>query len=700
MESDMPDPTIAILDGSTFAVSDRRGDIDARPDQAQGFFFRDTRHLSRWLLTVNGIVPDVLSTDSTEYYFAQFFLAPPTGTIYENPYLSVIRRRWVADGLVERIEVLNHHVTAYDLVLELRADSDFADLFEVKDQLPKKGERYRRVDGHELVLGYRREGFARETRISAEAAEVFEEGLRFRTRVEPKGRWEAEIDLRPVMGEDARAPGPERGSRPSLRRRFTEWLEAAPRVAADPPLVVNTYRRSVVDLAALRFNPAEGAEHSVAPVPQGTSLPAAGLPWFMALFGRDSLLTSYQALPFLPELARTSLQVLAAMQGRTVDGFRDEEPGKILHELRFGELTRFHERPQSPYYGAADTTPLFLVLLDEYERWTGDGDLVRRLEGPARGALEWIDRHGDRDGDGYVEYQRAQETGLENQCWKDSWNSILFRDGTVAPSPRATCEIQGYVYDAKVRAARLARTFWDDEALAERLTAEAAELKRRFNRDFWMPSRDYFALALDGQKRQVDSLTSNPGHLLWSGIVDDDKVEPVVRQLMGPKLFSGWGIRTMAEGEGGYNPIEYHDGTVWPHDTAIIAAGLARCGRREEAATLCASLFAAALHFRFRLPEVFAGYDRAATTFPVEYPTASSPQAWAAGAPLLAIRTLLGLEPRGEHLTVDPVLPTSIRRLEVHGVLGRWGRADAVAERPDARSVEVMIREWFASRPE
>jgi glycogen debranching enzyme len=696
----MPEPTVSILDGSTFVVSDRRGDVDARPDQAHGFFFKDTRHLSRWLLTVNGIVPDVLSTDSLEYYFAQFFLAPPTGTIYENPYLSVIRRRWIGAELVEKIEVQNHHAKPYDLVLELRADADFADLFEVKDQLPKKGERYRRIEGSALVLGYRRDGFVRETRISADAAEILDDGLRFRARIEAKGRWEAKVELRPTVGAEAREPRARGGAAPSLRASFGEWLEAAPRVSAEPMAVVNAYRRSIIDLAALRFYPGEGAEHSTVPVPEGASLPAAGLPWFMAMFGRDSVLTSYQALPFLPELARTGLQVLAATQGKTVDGFRDEEPGKILHELRFGELTVFHERPQSPYYGASDTTPLFVVLLDEYERWTGDGELVRQLEAPARAALDWIDRYGDRDRDGYVEYQRAEATGLENQCWKDSWNSILFRDGTVAPSPRATCEIQGYVYDAKVRAARLARRFWDDEALAERLTAEAAELKRRFNRDFWMPSRDYFAVALDGQKRQVDSLTSNPGHLLWSGIVDDDKIEAVVRHLMGPKLFSGWGIRTMAEGEGGYNPIEYHDGTVWPHDTSIIAAGLARCGRREEAATLCQALFAAALHFRFRLPEVFAGYDRAATAFPVEYPTASSPQAWAAGAPLLAIRTMLGLEPDGDHLAVDPVLPNAIRRLEVRGVLGRWGRADARAERPDARPVEDVVREWLAARPE
>src|SRR6266404_1484573 len=293
-------------------------------------------------------------------------------------------------------------------------------------------------------------------------------------------------------------------------------------------------------------------------------------------------------------------------------------------ELRFGQLTRFGERPQAPYFGAADTTPLYLVLLDEYERWTGDAKLVRDLEPNARAALAWIDRYGDRDGDGYVEYQRNTDAGLENQCWKDSWNSILFANGEVAPSPRATCEIQGYVYDAKMRSARLAREVWGDEVLAARLEQQAAELKRRFNEDFWLPEREFFALALDGRKRKVDSLTSNVGHLLWSGIVDEGKAEALARHLLGPKLFSGWGVRTMAEGEAGYNPIEYHNGTVWPHDSVFVAAGLARYGFREEASRIVEAILQASIFFRFRLPEVFAGYERSRTMFPVEYPTASS----------------------------------------------------------------------------
>jgi len=460
-----------------------------------------------------------------------------------------------------------------------------------------------------------------------------------------------------------------------MRQDLKTWFEQTPTVSCHPE-AARVYARSLVDIASLRFEPDSMPNRS---------LPAAGLPWFMALFGRDSLITSYEMLPFAPELAATTLQALADAQGKKEVELTEEEPGRILHELRFGELTYFHERPQAPYYGAADTTPLFLVVLDEYERWSGDVNLVRALEPNARAALEWIDHYGDRDGDGYIEYQRKTTLGLDNQCWKDSWNSILFHDGTLAKTPRATCEIQGYAYDAKVRCARLAREVWKDEAFATKLEAQAAELRRRFNEDFWVPDREFFALALDGYKRKVDSLCSNIGHLLWSGIVDDDKAVALRDHLMSPQMFSGWGVRTMAEGEGGYNPIEYHNGTVWPHDCSIIAAGLARYGFRKDAATIIAGIFEASLFFRSRLPEVFAGYPREKTRFPVQYPTACLPQAWAAGAPMLGIRTLLGLEPKGEALTStpDPVLPYWMGTLSVDGIPGRWGKARVVAKGDD-----------------
>jgi glycogen debranching enzyme len=670
----MTGDTISILDGSTFVVSDRRGDIDAGPDQPHGLFYRDTRFLSRWILTVEGRPLEVLSTDDVDYFSAQFFLYPPSGTIYKNPDLSVIRQRTVGDGVHEDVLLLNHSPEPVQVRLHVQADSDFADLFEVKDALKKKGELYREARDGDLLLGYRRGDFVRETVISSSDATVDDSGLSFQVEVPAHGEWQTCIDVVPQAGGPVRAKhghGSISKPMPNMKLSLNEWIEQAPLLESSWDKLGHIYWRSLVDLAALRFYP------EVLP---DASVPAAGLPWFMALFGRDSIITSYQTLPFTPDLAEATLRVLAARQGEKVDDFTDEEPGKILHELRVGELTHFGERPHSPYYGTADATPLWLVLLEETERWTGNADLIRELEPNARAALAWIDEYGDPDGDGYVEYQRRnQETGLENMCWKDSWNSILFADGTNSKLPRATCEIQGYVFDAKRRCARLARDFWKDPKLADRLERQADELKERFNRDFWIPERRFFALALDGDKRKVDSLTSNNGHLLWSGIVDDDKAEAVIGHLMGDRMFSGWGVRTMAEGEGGYNPIEYHNGTVWPHDNSFVAAGLRRYGHAEDAARIAYAILEAATYFDWRLPEVFAGYPRSLTHFPVEYPTASSPQAWATGTPLLLLRVMLGLESDGDRIASDPVLPPEISELSLRGIQGGGHREDVVA---------------------
>jgi glycogen debranching enzyme len=668
--------SVAILEGNTFVVSDRRGDIEASPATPHGLFVDDTRFLSRWVLTIDGQRPAILSTDDVEYFEAQFFLAPSSGTVYIDAVLSLMRKRTVARGFIETLIVGNHSSTTVDIEMRIQVDADFADLFEVKDALlHKKGTRYRRIEPDRLVLGYRRETYVRETWIVAPGASVDEGGVTYRLRLQPHGEWSTRLEVRVVSSSEAvrRGATDRLATREERQKRVAYTLAEAPQVLTEWPDLIQTYQRSVVDLAALRYF------SLLAP----GSLPAAGLPWFMAVFGRDSLITSLQALPFAPSLAETTLRVLAARQGTRVDAFRDEEPGKILHESRIGEMTAFAERPHSPYFGSADATPLFLVLLDEYELWTGDSGLVRQLEQPARAALEWLDDYGDRMRNGYISYQRRnEESGLENQCWKDSWNSIVFRDGSLAALPRACCEIQGYAYDARMRCARLARTFWKDAALAARLEERAGDLKERFNRDFWMPERECFALAIDGDGRQVDSITSNIGHLLWSGIVDTDKAPQVVQHLMSERLFSGWGVRTMAEGEGGYNPIGYHVGTVWPHDNSIIALGLTRYGYREESARIAFGILQAAPYFKHRLPEVFAGYPRQRTQFPVEYPTACSPQAWAAGAPLLFIRTLLGLEPRGDRLTVDAALPPGMEWLEVRGLRGRWGVVDAVGRRP------------------
>ena len=589
-----------------------------------------------------------------------------------EPTVALMRRREVADGFREHLEVRNHGMTPVEVEISVLFAADFADVQEVRDDdWAKTGQLYRVREDSGMTLGYQRGDFRRETYIHSRDAFFAEESLTFRVTVQPRESWSQTIVV--TVGTARDEPRPQRMHRPEMPVSLEEWTTAAPRLDTDWYELRQVYRRSMVDLAALRFYPETLAGHS---------LPAGGLPWLMTVRGRDSLLTSYQALPFVPELARSTLLALASLQATEWDDFRDAEPGKILHELRDGELAYFRELPHSPYYGSADSTPLFLIVLDEYERWTGDVDTVRQLEGAARAALAWIEEYGDVDGDGYIEYQtRNPRTGLVNQCWKSSWNSIVHPDGRLATLPRATCEIQGYAYDARVRTARLAREQWGDPALADRLELSAESLKRQFNEDFWLEDQGYYALALDGDKKPVPTIASNVGHLLWSGIVPDERIDAVTNMLTGERMFSGWGVRTLATDQPAFNPIDYHNGTVWPHDTAFIAAGLARHGRRQDANRLAVALLDAAPHFDFRLPEAFAGYDRAETRVPVAYPSANSPQAWSTGAPLLLLRVMLGLEPTGYGLTVRPRLPEQIHRLVLRGVPGRWGRADAVAVR-------------------
>jgi glycogen debranching enzyme len=399
------------------------------------------------------------------------------------------------------------------------------------------------------------------------------------------------------------------------------------------------------------------------------------MPWYMALFGRDPLWTSYMALPFQPSLAEATLETLAEFQADTYDDFSDAEPGKILHECRRGKNAALGIDP-SPYYGTHDATPLFLILLDEYERWTADGELVNRLEANARAALEWIEGPADLDGDGYLEYRSRSPKGLNNHCWKDSDDAILHADGTQPEKPLAVAELQAYAYDARVRTARLARDFWGDPSLARRLQREARALQERFNRDFWDARRRAYVLALDGEKKKVSPAASNMGHLLFSGIVDDKRAESVVRRLLRPDLFSGWGIRTVSTETAAYSPLRYHQGTVWPHDTAICAEGVRRYGFRDEASRVALALMEAAVAFEHRLPECFAGFARDETNVTVQYPSALRPQAWSAAAPLSCLRTFLGLDVVRGRLRVRPYLPERLGRLRLRGVHVRGKEVD------------------------
>ncbi|MBM0236474.1 amylo-alpha-1,6-glucosidase [Micromonospora sp. ATA32] len=669
---------VRILDGNTFVLSGDNGDIEATTANPSGFFEFDTRFLSLWRLSVNGEPLHSLAIDESQYFRLRFFLVPGNPTHYLDAKASVIRERMISgSSFEERLTVLNHDREPVEFTVRLDADSDFTPVIVAAEAREPVGRIYKRVEDRCLRLGYQREKFQRETTISTvDPAQVDEHGLTYVVRVAPHGRWTTILHVKGLVlrpdGQDVREHlyRRRRRSGSQLQSDLDRWIDKAPRLTCDWPALTTTFQRSLVDLAALRYSPLTLPDEA---------MPAAGLPWAATITGRDSILTSFQALPVAPELAVATLRMLGIDQGAVLDDFRDEEPGKILREFRYGELVAFEERPYSPYYGSADVTPLYVILLDEYERWTGDVALVREFEDEARAALHWIDEYGDIMGDGYVWYQRRNETsGLENQCWKDSANSISFRDGRLPSLPRATCELQGYAYDAKVRGARLAREFWNDPAYADRLEREAADLKERFNRDFWVSDGEYYALALDADGRQVDALSSNIGHLLWSGIVDESRAAKVAEHLLGPRLFSGWGVRTLATGQARYNPLGYHVGTVWPFDNSFIACGLRRYGFAEQAGAIAEGIIAAAQHFQGRLPEAFAGFDRERTRYPVQYPTANSPHALSTGAPLLLLRSLLGMEPLGDHLVVSAALPARFGRIELLDIPGRWGRIDVI----------------------
>jgi len=636
---------LTILEGSTFCLSDERGDI---ADPVMGLFADDTRFLSRWILTINGQRPLRLSSDKVEYFSAAFYLRNPIAGGLDQDVLSIGRDRFIGDGMQEHIVVQNHAPHPVEFELALEVGTDFADIFAVKEHdfalghpdsaspLPELALGEFDPEGNQFVFV---DGSKRLTQVLlSQPGEVNGSSVRYSIALQSREEWRLRADVIPsadgvrvAVGQAERRFGDELSR---VRSSLSAWHLSVPHLRASWEQLAGTFSQSVADLASLRMD-----EDPRVP----GQLPAAGMPWFMTVFGRDTLITCLQTMLFGPERASNALRVLAALQATEDDPTIDAEPGKIVHEVRHGKgADAWFPR----YYGSVDATPLYLVLLSEVWRWTGDGALVRDLREPAMRALRWIDEFGDLDGDGFVEYKRRSERGLVNQSWKDSGDSQRFYDGRLAEAPIAPGEVQGYVYDAKQRMAEVAREVWGDAELADRLEAEAAELQRRFDESFWCEARGgYYALALDGHKARVDSLTSNIGHLLWSGIVPPARADAIVDQLMGDELWSGWGVRTMSTGDGAFNPLSYHNGTVWPHDNSLIAWGLARYERWPETHRIARRMLSAAGHFANQLPEVFAGFSRSATPFPIAYPTAARPQAWAAGTPVLLLQLLLGLRP-------------------------------------------------------
>jgi glycogen debranching enzyme len=650
---------LIIVDGATFVFSSRNGDIAA--DRPEGFFFEDVRHISRLCLTVDGKPLDALTSRVVDHFSARF-VGAKEGDM--EPTVSVRRDRFVAEGMHEDIVVTNHAAEPQTVRLELSFGSDFADILEAQQEgTIRRGRHSSELSAHAVTLWQNRNGVRRGTTIRfRRRGRLRRDRAVFELRLGAGESWDTCVDVIPVVGKRRATPllGCDSFGRkaPGLPLSQDEWLAGAPKLDADWDPLEHIYRQSLLDLAALRIRPRE--EHL------RHAMLAGGLPWFMTVFGRDSIIAAYEALPFRPQLAEATLQALADLQAAEWDDFADAQPGKIAHELRRGMLAALGEIP-GVYYGTHDATLLFLILLDEYESWTGDRAFIRKLEPRARAALGWLEGPADLDGDGYLEYQTRSDspTALDNQCWKDSDDSIRFADGRQAKPPIATCEIQGYAYDARRRTARLMREIWRDEETAARLERDAAELKERFNRDFWLSRRGHYALALDRDKQPVDSLTSNVGQLLWSGIVDERRAGRIVERLLRKDMFTGWGIRSMSEKDTAYNPLEYHCGTVWPHDTALIAEGMRRYGFRDEAGRVCEALLHAAEAFGNQLPEVFAGFPRDRTEAPVEYPSALKPQAWAAGSPLLALRTLLGLDANGGKVHRSPHVPESLGRIRL-----------------------------------
>jgi len=653
---------LRILEGATFCICDELGDLNGN---VEGLFTEDTRFLSSLRLTINGQRPLLLSSDKIEYFSAAFFMRNPLADGLAPDVLSIRRERFIGEGMQDSFAVQNQGMERVEFDLQLDVGADFADIFAVKDFDFALGDPLRAhplPDSRPVEYDPNRNQFVmsddgdlplKTQVIFSQRGEVDGSKMVFHLALEPRERWDLHVEVFPLPDGELVAPrfaelrfGEEVGH---VRDSLAAWQLRVPQLRASWDALGHAFGQSVSDLASLRMRSDNGAIGK---------LPGAGVPWFMTVFGRDTIITCLQTLLFGPELARTALEVLADLQAKEDDASHDAEPGKIVHEVRHGKAAlTWHER----YYGTADATPLYLILLSEVWRWTDDAALVRDLKAPALAALDWIGKYGDRDGDGFVEYERRTEHGLENQSWKDSWDSQRFHDGRLAQTPIAPCEVQGYVYDAKRRVAELAREVWRDRELAVRLDAEADKLRKRFDEAFWVADRGgFYALALDRDKQQVDSLCSNVGHLLWSGIVPPKRVDAIVDQLMGDDLWSGWGGRTMSTADAGYNPLSYHNGTVWPHDNSIIAAGLARYARWPEAQRVIQRMLTAAQHFNYQLPEVFAGMRRSETPFPIAYPTAARPQAWAAGTPVLLLQSLLGLQPDRRRHALETVAPPEL----------------------------------------
>lgn len=669
-------PVITINHGSTFLVSEFDGSIMDASDQ--GLYSRDTRYLSRYQLSIDGEPWTLLNSGCIAYYASRTYLVNPKvlteyGEIAAGT-LGLVLGRTVGEALHEDLDIRNYSSQRLRFTLEVLIRNDFADIFEVRaKELTHRGhiETEWAGDRQQLISRYVHGDFRRALTLSLEECDskaLYGNGrLNFAVDLAPGAAWHAcckydikESDILRRAPEECAHASEDSGMAQSLAR----WKEVTTQITTSNEEFYRLYHQSVEDMAALRLTADD--EHP------DELLAAAGVPWFVSVFGRDSLIVSLQNMMVYPDFARGTLKRLAELQATEVDVYRDAEPGKMPHELRVGELAHFKGIPHTPYYGTADATILYIMAWHEAWKWLGDDDLFSRYEKAVQQCLGWIDQYGDRDGDGFQEYQTRSDHGYENMGWKDSGDAVVYPDGSLVKGPKALCELQGYVFDAKRRAADGAEYFGKPD-LAAKLRQEAADLQQRFEEWFWCEDLGYYAYALDGDKKQVKTIASNAGHLLWSGIVRPDRAERVVRRLLEPDMWSGWGIRTLSARHPAYNPFSYQNGSVWTHDNGIIAMGFKRYGFAEEAAMIARDISEAGRYFLLnRLPELYAGIERGPGTFPVQYLGANVPQAWAAGSVFHLLRAILGLDADApkNRLYVDPVLPPwlpdlTIRQLRI-----------------------------------
>ncbi len=668
---------VTLVEGRCFCLSSSNGDIIyGRPE---GLFLLDTRLISRFQLSIGGDFPEPLSTSPATPSITTFTSRARPAPGLADSSLLISRSRYVGQGMREDIVIRNFSLDTISTSVLIDLQSDFADLFAVKDGRTSRLDRSQKdrpifsESDIEVIFPHTRASTKAQvsTTFSLSPTSVKVDkyhgshncALEWEIDIPAHGEWSLCMQISLSVDGNTIEPRYKCGELISKSYSFTQlkkWRHEVPVLSTSYFPLQSTVAQALEDIGSLRIFDPDYPDQPVV---------AAGAPWFMTLFGRDSLISAWMSLTVDPDLARGVLNSLSRMQGTQVNPITEEEPGRILHEVRFDKSLSPSLADSSVYFGSIDSTPLFVMLLGELRRWSLAREDVDRLMPAADRALDWIVNYGDRDGDGYVEYQRSSESGLANQGWKDSWDSISFADGRLAEAPIALAEVQGYVYAAYRARAYFARESGDKD-IDIIYTRKADDLRKAFNRDFWLDDKGYFAIGLDKNKVPIDSLASNMGHCLLTGIIDTDKASKVVSALMSKEMFSGWGVRTLATSMARYNPISYHNGSVWPHDSTMIAAGMVRYGYVEQAHKIILGLLDVASHYRGRLPELFGGISRAELSTPLSYPTSCSPQAWAAASPLLMLRTLLRFDPwiPFGRLWISPQLPSEISRLEIQGI--------------------------------